>query len=109
MRIGKFTALWTVQIRNITALYFTLRHSLALPTHPPSLNTHTVDWGTVVGPETPPPLMYIISHLHKIINGSVIYTAPYVMYLRREYIPWASGRGLGPENLDFFGPQMALA
>ncbi len=24
-------------------------------------------------------------------------------------ITWASGRGLGPGNLEFFGPQMALA
>ncbi len=24
-------------------------------------------------------------------------------------ITWASGRGLSPENLEFFGPQMALA
>jgi hypothetical protein len=29
--------------------------------------------------------------------------------MRAASITWASGRGLGPEHLEFFGPQVALA
>ncbi len=29
--------------------------------------------------------------------------------MRAASIAWASGRGLGPGNLEVFGPQMALA
>ncbi len=39
------------------------------------------------------------------INSGTIYTAPSVMLLiRAASITRASGRGLGPGNLDFFGP-----
>jgi hypothetical protein len=31
-----------------------------------------------------------------------------MLLMRAASITWASGRGLGPENLEFFGPQMAL-
>jgi hypothetical protein len=44
------------------------------------------------------------------IYAPMIYKAPCIMILMRAAsITWASGRGLGPENLDFLGPQMALA
>jgi hypothetical protein len=42
----------------------------------------------------------------------MIYTAPCVMFLMRaecRHIARASGRGLVPGNLEFFGPQVALA
>jgi hypothetical protein len=40
----------------------------------------------------------------------MIYTAPCVMLLMRAAsITWANGRRLGPGNLEFFRPQMALA
>jgi hypothetical protein len=40
----------------------------------------------------------------------MIYTTPCIMLLMRAAsITWASGRGLGPGNLEFFGPQMELA
>jgi hypothetical protein len=40
----------------------------------------------------------------------MIDTDLYVMLLlRAASITWASGRVLGPGNLDFFGPQMTLA
>jgi len=100
VRIGKFTALWTVQIRNITALYFTLRHSLALPTHPPSLNTHTVGWGTVVGPGT---------HVHKITYAPVVYMARDLMVSSGQYALLGRFIGVGPEFSTFLGPGMALA
>jgi hypothetical protein len=32
-----------------------------------------------------------------------------MLLMRAAYITWASGSGLGPGNLNFFGPQMALA
>ncbi len=40
----------------------------------------------------------------------MIYMALCVMLLMRAaFIIWESGKGLGPGNLDFFGPQIALA
>jgi hypothetical protein len=40
----------------------------------------------------------------------MIYTSLCLMLLMRAAsITWASGRGLGPGNLEFFGSQMALA
>ena len=46
----------------------------------------------------------------RILDEYMIDTAPCVMLLMRAAsITWASGRGLGPGNLEFFGPQMALA
>ncbi len=40
----------------------------------------------------------------------MIYTILCVMLLMRAAsITWASGRGLGLGNINFFGPQMALA
>ncbi len=32
-----------------------------------------------------------------------------MLLTRAASITWASGRGLGPGNIEFFGPQMALA
>jgi hypothetical protein len=32
-----------------------------------------------------------------------------MLLMQASSITWASGRGLGPGNLEFFGPQMALA
>ncbi len=45
-----------------------------------------------------------------LMRAASIYTDPCVMLLMRAAsITRASGRGLGPGNLDFFGPQMAIA
>ncbi len=51
------------------------------------------------------------AHVHKTTYGSLIDMARPVRYAfdAGKSIAWASGRGLGPGNLDFFGPQMALA
>ncbi len=47
--------------------------------------------------------------VHKTTYAPMIYTALCVVLLMRAAsTTWASGRGLGPGNLDFFGPQMAL-
>ncbi len=32
-----------------------------------------------------------------------------MLLMRAASISWTSGRGLGPGNLEFFGPQIALA
>ncbi len=49
------------------------------------------------------------SHVHETTYGPLIDTALYVMLLMRaNFITLASGRGLVPGNLNFFGPQMAL-
>jgi hypothetical protein len=49
-----------------------------------------------------------INHLYNIrvaISASMIYTAPYVMFLMRAAsITRASGRGLGSGKREFFGP-----
>ncbi len=48
--------------------------------------------------------------VHKTTYAPKIYTSLCVMLLMQAAsITWASGRGLGPGNLEFFGPQMALA
>jgi hypothetical protein len=58
-----------------------------------------------MGPETTRGLLYI-----KPPYTPMIYMALCIMLLMRAaFITWARERGLGPGNLNFFGPQMALA
>jgi hypothetical protein len=46
----------------------------------------------------------------KTTYAPMIYTAPCILLLMgAASITRASGKGLGPGNLEFFGPQMALA
>jgi hypothetical protein len=57
-------------------------------------------------PAPPPPTIWALKSLswslvHKTTYAPMIYTAL--------CITWASGRALGPGNLEFLGPQMALA
>ncbi len=50
--------------------------------------------------------------VQKTTSAPMIYTALCIMFWMRAYcisITWASGRGLGPGNLKFSGPQMGLA
>jgi hypothetical protein len=47
--------------------------------------------------------------VHKTTYAPMIYTALCIMFwMRCISITWASGRGLGPGNLELLGPQMAL-
>jgi hypothetical protein len=49
------------------------------------------------------------SHVHKTTYGPQIDTALYVKLLMQgKSITWASGRGLGPGNLDLFWHQIAF-
>ncbi len=59
-------------------------------------------------------VVWALDHLwalvHKTNYAPMIYSALCFMLLMWvASITWASGRGLGPGNLNFFGPQMALA
>jgi hypothetical protein len=49
------------------------------------------------------------AHVHKNAYGTLIDMTLYELLDAGKSITWASGRGLGCGNLDFFGPQMALA
>ncbi len=50
------------------------------------------------------------AHVHKTTYAPMLYTSLYVMFLMRaDPFTWASGRGFGPGNLNFFEPQMAHA
>ncbi len=49
------------------------------------------------------------AHVHKIAYGPLIDTVlgpVHNAFDAAKSVTWASGRGLGPGNLDFFGPQM---
>jgi hypothetical protein len=59
-------------------------------------------------PYAPYSLLLITNKLT--IYAPMIYMALSVMIFDAgRSITWASGRGLGPGNLEFFGPKMALA
>jgi len=48
--------------------------------------------------------------MYKKLPTGMLYTSLYVMFFDAfKSISWASGRGFGPGNLDFFGTQMAHA
>ena len=54
--------------------------------------------------------LYILCAAIHDLYTPMIYTALCVMLLiRTASITWASGKGLGPGNLAFFGLQMTLA
>jgi hypothetical protein len=63
----------------------------------------------------PPPTVWALKPLllalvHKTTYAPIIYWSLCVMLLKQAAsITWPSGRGMGPGNLEFFGPQMALA
>jgi hypothetical protein len=66
-------------------------------------------------PAPPPPTVWALklpswALVHKTTYTPMIYTALCVMlFMRAASITRASGRGSGPGNLEFSGPQMALA
>ncbi len=63
-----------------------------------------------MGPETEFRIQNTVTHVHKTTYEPLIDTALYVnAFDVGKSITWANGRGLGPGNLDFFGPQMVLA
>jgi hypothetical protein len=72
-------------------------HNVPLTPPPPS-----PPWVGELGP-------WIHTRVHKITNVPVVYMARAVVILMRGNPLLGPLEGVGPENLDFLGPQIALA